>query len=168
MRDPFRLVHAGLLPQWSTTSADRLAGEVEDRYCRRRLPYRDILRALYPSKHLQWSPDLTGPTRLATVDQGFDKTPSLFTGWPDGILTLAVRRNEIPTGLFPLVSVFPLDIIAIPRSSAAIGPRWGCTARNGFWPSIAAVCGVDKLTAVRLEDRKVFQVDGLPHDCRNS
>ncbi|MDH5740538.1 MAG: symmetrical bis(5'-nucleosyl)-tetraphosphatase, partial [Nitrospira sp.] len=63
--DPFVLVHAGLLPQWSIDEAEQLAHEVHAGL--RNRSYRDVLRALYPSKHLQWSPDLTGPTRLATV-----------------------------------------------------------------------------------------------------
>lgn len=153
--DHFVLVHAGLLPQWSIDEAEKLAHEVHAGL--RSRSYRDILRALYPSKHLQWSPALTGPTRLATIIKVLtrlracssdSRMESSFSGPPD----------RIPVGYFPWFKF----------SDRRHGDA---TIVCGHWAALGLHCEehllvIDsgcvwgrELTAVRLEDRTVFQVN---------
>ena len=151
---PFVLVHAGILPQWSINEAEKLAHEVETGL---RGPfYKDVLRALYPSKHLQWSSDLTGPTRLATIIKVLTRLracsaeglmESSYSGPPD----------HIPAGFLPWFRIENLQ-------------RRNTTIIFGHWASLGLYCkdnvlAIDsgcvwgrQLTAIRLEDREVFQV----------
>jgi len=152
--DTFALVHAGLLPQWSISEAETLAREVEvglQGPC-----YRDILRALYPSKHLQWSSSLTGPTRLATIIKVLTRLRACS---PDGWMESSYNgpQDRIPTGYFPWFK--------IPSRR-----HTDTTIVCGHWAALGLVCeerllAIDsgcvwgrQLTAVRLEDRKIFQV----------
>lgn len=152
--DPFVLVHAGLLPQWSIDEAEKLASEVQAGL-RGRL-YRDILRALYPSKHLQWSPDLTGPTRLATVIKVLTRLRACS---PDGLMesSFSGPLERIPIGYLPWFTI---------NAEA----RRDTTIVCGHWAALGLHCeehllAIDsgcvwgrELTAIRLEDRAVFQV----------
>jgi len=152
--DPFVLVHAGLLPQWSIDEAEQLAQEVETAL--RSPSYRTILQALYPSKHLQWSPHLVGSTRLATIMKVFTRLracsldgrmESSFSGHPE----------RVPAGYFPWFKI-------------AQRPHHDTTIICGHWAALGLHCeehllAIDsgcvwgrQLTAIRLEDRTVFQV----------
>ncbi|NOT22017.1 MAG: symmetrical bis(5'-nucleosyl)-tetraphosphatase [Nitrospiraceae bacterium] len=150
----FVLVHAGLLPQWSIDEAEGLAREVETKL--HGPAYKDVLRALYPSKHLQWSSTLTGPTRLATIMKVLTRIracsaeglmESSYSGPPD----------HIPAGFLPWFRIENPE-------------RGDTTIVCGHWASLGLYCdehllAIDsgcvwgkQLTAMRLEDRKVFQV----------
>jgi bis(5'-nucleosyl)-tetraphosphatase (symmetrical) len=151
---PFVLVHAGLLPQWSIDDAEELAHEVETGL---RSPYyKDVLRALYPSNNLQWSSSLTGPTRLATIIKVLTRLracsadglmESSYTGSPD----------HIPAGFLPWFRIENRK-------------HRDTTIICGHWASLGLYCeenllAIDsgcvwgrQLTAIRLEDREVFQV----------
>lgn len=153
-RDPFILVHAGLLPQWSTDEAEKLAHEVEAGL--QGPDYRNVLRALYPSKHLQWSPNLTGPTRLATIMKVLTRLRACS---PDGRMESSFNGppERIPAGYFPWFKT--------------PGRRHrDATIVCGHWAALGLHCedrllAIDsgcvwgrQLTAIRLEDRTVFQV----------
>lgn len=152
--DPFVLVHAGLLPQWSIDEAEQLASEVHAGL--RGHSYRDILRALYPSKHLQWSPDLTGPTRLATIMKVLTRLRACS---PDGLMesSFSGPPERIPTGYFPW---FTINAEARHDTTIVCG-HWAALGLH-IAPNILAIdsgCVWGReLTAIRLEDRAVFQV----------
>lgn len=152
---PFAMVHAGLLPQWSIDEAEEFAHEVKAGL--QGPTYRDILRALYPSKHLQWAPDLTGPTKLATIIKVLTRLRACS---PDGRMESSYNGHpsRIPSGYFPWFTI--------------PGRRHGkTTIVCGHWAALGLHCedrllAIDsgcvwgrQLTAVRLEDRKIFQVD---------
>ena len=151
---PFVLVHAGLLPQWSVPEAEELAREVETGL---RSPYyKDVLRALYPSKHLQWSSDLTGPTRLATIIKVLTRLRACSS---DGLMESSYSGppDHIPAGFLPWFRIENHE-------------RRDTTIICGHWASLGLHCeenllAIDsgcvwgrQLTAIRLEDRKIFQV----------
>ncbi len=153
-QNPFILVHAGVLPQWTIDEAEKLAREVESGL--QGPDYRNVLRALYPSKHLQWSPDLTGPTRLATIMKVCTRLRACS---PDGQMesSFSGPPERIPAGYFPWFTI------------NAEGRR-NTTIVCGHWAALGLHCeehllAIDsgcvwgrELTAVRLEDRKIFQV----------
>ncbi len=151
---PFVFVHAGLLPQWSIEEAHELALEAEEAL--QSPHYEQVLRALYPSKHLQWSPDLRGPTRVATIIKVLTRLracsvagvmESSYSGPPD----------RVPAGFLPWFRIKDR------RHGDAV-------IVHGHWASLGLYCeenllSIDsgcvwgrQLTAVRLEDRQVFQV----------
>lgn len=151
---PFTMVHAGLLPQWTISDAERLAREVETGL--QGPTYLDILNALYPSKHLQWASDLTGPTRLATIIKVLTRLRACST---DGRMESSFNGHpeRIPIGYFPWFK---------------IQNQWDrdTTIVCGHWAALGLHCedqllSIDsgcvwgrELTAVCLEDRKLFQV----------
>lgn len=151
---PFVLVHAGLLPQWSIEQAQNLAQEVERAL--RGPHYTQVLRALYPSKHLQWSPTLTGPARLATIITVLTRIRACS---PEGLMESSYSGppEHIPAGFLPWFRI---------ESPA----RRNTTVVCGHWASLGLYCdehvlAIDsgcvwgrELTAVRLEDRQTFQV----------
>lgn len=152
---PVAMVHAGLLPQWSMDETEQLAREVETGL--RGPTYREVLRALYPSKHLQWTPNLTGPTKLATIIKVLTRLRACS---PDGRMESSYNGHpdRIPSGYFPWFTI--------------PGRRHGnTTIVCGHWAALGLHCedrllAIDsgcvwgrQLTAVRLEDRKIFQVE---------
>ena len=151
---PFTLVHAGLLPQWSTREAEDLAHEVETAL---RGPfYKNVLRALYPSKHLQWASHLTGPTRLATIVKVLTRLRACSA---DGLMESSYSGppDHVPDNFLPW--------FRIPDRK-----HDDTTIVCGHWASLGLYCGENvlaldsgcvwgkQLTAMRLEDRTVFQV----------
>jgi bis(5'-nucleosyl)-tetraphosphatase (symmetrical) len=153
--NPFALVHAGLLPQWSIDDATRFAHEVESGL--RGPSYRDVLRALYPSKHLQWSSQLTGPTRLATIIKVLTRLRACS---PDGQMESSYSGplERIPAGYFPWFTIPDRRH----RDTTIVCGHWAALGLHCESHLLAIDSGCvwgRQLTAVRLEDRKVFQVE---------
>lgn len=151
---PFVLVHAGLLPQWTIAEAEGLAQEAETAL--RGPHYKQVLRALYPSKHLQWSSDLAGPIRLATIIKVLTRLRACS---PMGLMESSYSGppERIPPGFLPWFRIG--------------GRRYrDATIVCGHWASLGLHCeenllAIDsgcvwgrELTAIRLEDRQLFQV----------
>lgn len=151
---PFVLVHAGLLPQWTVTDAQRLANEVEAAL--NGPQYEPVLRALYPSKHLQWSAELTGPTRLAAIIKVLTRIRACS---PEGVMESSYTGppEHIPAGFLPWFRIEHRQ-------------HRDATIVCGHWASLGLYCednllAIDsgcvwgrELTAIRLEDRRIFQV----------
>ncbi len=153
-KDSFLLVHAGLLPGWTVEQAEALAREAQTAL--RGDQFITTLRALHPSGHLQWDAELTGPTRLATIIKVLTR---LRTCSVDGVMesSFSGPPELTPTGFHPW---FDID----GRRSAPATLVFGHWAAMGLKisPNLLALdsgCVYGRhLTAVRLEDRTVFQV----------
>jgi bis(5'-nucleosyl)-tetraphosphatase (symmetrical) len=151
---PFVLVHAGLLPQWTVAEAEKFAREVEAALSGPQ--YELVLRALYPSKHLQWSEELTGPTRLAAIIKVLTRLRACS---PAGVMDSSYTGppEHIPAGFLPWFRVEHRQ-------------HRDATIVCGHWASLGLHCednllAIDsgcvwgrELTAIRLEDRRIFQV----------
>lgn len=148
------LIHAGLLPQWTIEDAQQLAKEAETAL--RGEEYIATLRALHLDDHLQWASDLTGPVRFASIMKVLTRLracsisgimESSFSGPPE--LT--------PEGFHPWFSISS-------RRSATHTMVYGHWAAMGLHitPNLLALdsgCVYGRrLTAVCLEDRRMFQV----------
>ena len=153
---PFFMVHAGLLPQWTVAEAASFAREVEISLSGP--DYRAVLQAIFHTQAPTWHPTLQGSVRLAAITRIFTKlracTPSgetsSFSGSP----------GETPAGYQPWFQIpgrRSADTTLITGHWAALGLH--------MEPNLLAIdsgCVWGRqLTAVRLEDRRVFQVDGL-------
>lgn len=155
------LVHAGLAPQWSSAQTLALAAEVEAAL-RHETGHRRFFAAMYGDEPRAWSDALRGDDRLrcivniltraryCTADGHFDYR---YKG----------RPSEAPAGLRPW--------FAVPgrrsRRSTVIFGHWS-TLGVVHWPE-HCVYGLDtgyvwggRLTALRLEDRRLYAVEA-PH-----
>ena len=96
------LVHAGLLPHWTIEEARQLAMEAETAL--RGEQFSAMLRALHPSGHLQWAPDLRGPVRVATITKVLTR---LRTCSDDGVMesTFSGPPKLTPQGFHPWFDV---------------------------------------------------------------
>jgi bis(5'-nucleosyl)-tetraphosphatase (symmetrical) len=150
----FLMVHAGLLPQWTVEEASELAGEVEtilpgpDRHA--------FLRQLFHGPPRPWSSSLTGFERLTSIARVFTR---LRTCTPTGDMSnFSGSPEQAPPGFVPW--------FRIPDRR-----NTGAVMITGHWAALGLhmepnVLAIDsgcvwgrQLTAVRLEDRAVFQVD---------
>ncbi|HEY8354706.1 MAG TPA: symmetrical bis(5'-nucleosyl)-tetraphosphatase [Methylophilaceae bacterium] len=150
----YLMVHAGLLPQWSADDAVRLASEVEaalrgDRYL-------DYLAQMYGNQPARWSEDLQGMDRLRLITNAMTR---IRTCTLDGELNLKFsgELEDIPAGY---VAWFD----APHRRSADSAILFGHWSALGLQlrPNL---CALDTgclwggcLTAMRLQDRAIFQV----------
>jgi bis(5'-nucleosyl)-tetraphosphatase (symmetrical) len=154
LEDGFLLVHAGLLPQWSGADTVRLAGEVEAVLASPR--FGSFVSRMYGDHPDRWDDALAGVDRLRAIvnamtrmrfcnEQGFmelrekggpERTPRGFLPWFD----IAARRTA------------ELTIVCGHWSTLGFVERPGLVALDSgcVWGGC--------LTAVRLEDRQVFQV----------
>ena len=150
--EAFLMVHAGLLPQWTIEETMDMARDVETVLAGPE--YRPLLQQLFHGATPPWSPALRGIDRLASVTRVLTRlrtcTPtgemSGFSGPPEDAppghapwFRISNRRNDDATivcGHWAALGLHVTDkLLAIDS-----GCVWG-----------------RQLTAVRLEDRKVFQ-----------
>lgn len=149
------LFHAGVLPQWDVQKVLALAGEVETML--RGPGWVDGLRHLYGNTPTHWRDDLQGPERLRCIINAL--TRMRFCA-PDGGIDFKLKQGitAAPSGYLPW-----FDMPA--RQTANV------TCVFGHWSALgltldAKLIGLDtgcvwggKLTAIRLQDRTLLQVD---------
>ncbi len=148
------MVHAGLLPQWSVSQALSLAREIEEAL-RGPRPAR-LFETMYGDEPARWSDALRGPDRRRVIINAMTRMRLLT---PSGKIDLSYSGalEGAPKGLVPWFD-FP------GRRSARV------PIVCGHWAALGLVTRPDlysldtgctwgrSLTALRLEDRKVFQV----------
>ena len=162
IEDNYCLVHAGLLPQWTAAQARALASEVEDLLQGDR--YHETLAHMWGSEPAQWSDDLTGWDRMRVIVNAM--TRMRFCS-PQGAMEFQTKGEvaDAPAGYLPWFEV--------PGRKSA-----GTVLVTGHWSALGLrvepnLLALDSgclwgrhLTAVRLEDRQVFQVDCSPGEAR--
>ena len=151
----YAMVHAGLLPQWSISQAAALAREVEDTLSGP--GYRQFLRDMYGNEPARWRDDLTGSARLRIIVNAMAR---MRLTSPDGALELGYKLglDGMPRGYVPWYD-------APNRASR------GTTVIFGHWAALGLLMREDvicldsgcvwarALSAVRLEDRRLFQLE---------
>lgn len=149
----YALVHAGLLPGWSVPRAIDLAHEVERAL---RAPNFDRLLAhMYSNEPDHWNEKLTGYARLRVIINAMTRMRVCTS---DGAMALRYKGDAagVPAGVLPW--------FAVPgrasQSSCIIFGHWSALGLV-LEPN---VIGLDtgclwgrKLSALRLEDRELFQ-----------
>jgi bis(5'-nucleosyl)-tetraphosphatase (symmetrical) len=148
------MVHAGLLPQWSVKQAAKLAREVEAAL--RSDDYVKFLEHMYGNTPNRWDDELSGYKRLRVITNAFtrlrvctlqgemeykfkgevEKIPAGYVPWFD----VPKRASQDVTVLFGHWSALGLKV-----TPNVIALDTGC-----LWGGM--------LTAMRLEDRQLFQV----------
>jgi len=152
----YLMVHAGLLPQWTVEEAARLAGEVETALAGPH--YRDFLQELFHGSPSNWSPSLAGNARMAVIARVLTR---LRVCKPSGEMSsFSGPPEEAPSGYLPWFRIpnrRNSDATIITGHWAALGLR---LEPNHLAIDSGCVWG-RQLTAVRLEDRSLFQVEGF-------
>ncbi|MGE5466104.1 MAG: symmetrical bis(5'-nucleosyl)-tetraphosphatase [Ignavibacteria bacterium] len=153
----YAMVHAGLLPQWTVAQAQALSDEVAAALCGP--GYRDFLANMWGSEPTAWRDDLAGWDRLRIVVNAMTRMRYVRA---DGAMELRAPGAKAPPERAPAGCVPWFD--APGRVSADHTIVCGHWSALGFRQSpnlLALDSGClwgGSLTAVRLEDRKVFQL----------
>ena len=151
----YAMVHAGLLPQWSVTQATELAEEVSVALSKKK-KYTDLLQNMWGSKPDSWHDDLEGWDRLRVIVNAM--TRMRFCS-PKGVMEFHAKGqpDNAPDGYLPWFAVPE----RASRTHTLVCGHWSALGLRMEDKLLALDTGClwgGKLTAVRLEDRKVFQV----------
>jgi bis(5'-nucleosyl)-tetraphosphatase (symmetrical) len=148
----FAMVHAGLLPVWTVAKARRLAREVERRLTSPR--HRDFLAHMYGGEPAEWDDSLAGWDRLRVIVNAMTRLRFCTRG---GRMEFRAKGTQAPQGMLAWFEARP--------------PRERTTLVFGHWSTLGLRLGrrfaaLDSgcvwgsaLTAMRLEDRAIFQVE---------
>jgi bis(5'-nucleosyl)-tetraphosphatase (symmetrical) len=148
------LIHAGLLPQWTVAEARALAVEVESALTSP--DWREFMARLWGSEPAGWREDLVGWPRLRVIVNAMTR---LRFCTPDGIMDFRAKGgpDDAPPGCVPWFD-------APGRKSAdttLVTGHWsalGLKIRPNLLALDSGCLWGGQLTAVRLEDRAIFQV----------
>lgn len=148
------MVHAGLLPQWSVEQALHLASEVEREL--RGPQHREFLERLYGSKPDTWTDSLAGADRLRVIVNAMTRMRFCT---PEGQMEFKSKGEsaQAPRGYLPWFGV-PGRASA---SATIVCGHWSALGLMLLPNLIALDAGCvwgGKLTAIRLEDRRIVQV----------
>jgi len=151
----YAMVHAGLLPQWSIAQARALAQEVETAL--QGPDSSEFLRLMYGNEPVQWRDDLTGYDRLRVIVNAMTRL-RLCTA--EGVMefTHKTALKGAPAGYLPW---FDLPTRAS-RDTPVLFGHWaalGLMLRTDVLGLDSGCVWGRRLTAMRLEDRRVFQCD---------
>ncbi len=154
----FVLVHAGLLPQWSVKLAATLAREVESAL--RGDDYAIFLARMYGNAPHTWDDDLDGYKRLRVITNAFTR---MRICTPQGEMEFRFKGEveRIPPGYLPWFEVPGRKS----RDATIIFGHWSALGLKVAPRVIALDTGClwgGPMTAIRLEDRELFQVS-----CKN-
>lgn len=155
VEDGYAVVHAGLLPQWSVAQAQINAREVSQALTAPN--YREFLRHLYGSEPNAWRDDLEGWDRLRVIVNAMTRMRFCT---PEG--SMEFRHKGPPASAPP----GHLPWFAVPgRASTThtlIVGHWSALGLRLEEKLLALDTGClwgGTMTAVRLQDRHVFQVN---------
>ena len=154
VQDGFVLVHAGLLPQWSVEQAESLAREVEAEL--RGDNYATFLARMYGNTPHLWDDSLSGYKRLRFIVNAFTRM-RICNEQGEMEFRFKGEVENIPEGYLPW---FDIPKRASARSTVIFG-HWsalGLLLREDIIALDTGCLWGGPMTAIRLEDRQLFQV----------
>jgi len=162
VEDGFCLVHAGLLPQWSVGEARALAGEVEAALTGP--GWREFMANMWGSEPAAWDDGLAGWRRMRVVVNAMTRMRFCSA---DGVMNFRAKgeATNAPEGFMPWFAVpgrRSADAVLVTGHWSALGLK--------ILPNLLAIDSGcvwgGALTAMRLEDRAVFQVECAAEEIR--
>jgi bis(5'-nucleosyl)-tetraphosphatase (symmetrical) len=149
------LVHAGLLPQWSPAQARALGREVEALLAGE--SYRDLLAQMWGSLPVAWTDDLSGWDRMRAIVNAMTRMRFCSAA---GVMELRTKGEaaNAPPGFMPWFDVpgrRSADTVLVTGHWSALGLK----IRSDLLALDSGCLWGRHLTAVRLPDHAVFQVD---------
>jgi bis(5'-nucleosyl)-tetraphosphatase (symmetrical) len=154
VQDNVVLLHAGLLPQWTVPQAQQLAQEVEQAL--RGDDYVTLLQKMYGNTPNHWDETLTGYERLRVITNSLTRM-RICTAEGEMQFKFKGELADVPAGYLPW---FDLPQRASADATVVFG-HWSALGLINRPNVIALDTGClwgGNLTAIRLEDRKLFQV----------
>jgi bis(5'-nucleosyl)-tetraphosphatase (symmetrical) len=156
----YLMVHAGLLPQWTIDEAMMLGAEVQAAL--QSDHYADFLKHMYGNEPTAWQQDLIGWNRLRVITNAMTR---LRVCSQQGEMEFKFKGelNKIPDGYrpwFELEHRASIDTPIIFGHWSALGLKH---THNVFALDTGCLWG-GQLTALRLEDKQIFQVQCNPKD----
>lgn len=153
------MVHAGLMPEWTAQMAKSLARELEA--ILRSSRYRSFLRDMYGNEPRRWSEALDGQDRLRLIANAMTRMRFLHA---DGSLEFGHKcaPHDAPPGLIPWYDMPG----RLSRDVRVIFGHWstlGLYIRDDIVALDTGCLWGGRLTALRLEDGRIFQVGCHPH-----
>lgn len=148
------MVHAGLLPEWTVAQAQSLAREVEQAL--RGDDYVTFLEKMYGNTPHQWDDGLSGYKRLRVITNAFSRM-RVCTAQGEMQYKFKGEVKDVPEGYLPW---FDVPGRASAKSTVLFG-HWSALGLVVKPNVIALDTGClwgGTLTAIRLQDRKLFQV----------
>jgi bis(5'-nucleosyl)-tetraphosphatase (symmetrical) len=150
----YAMVHAGLLPSWSIAQASELARAAEAAI--QGEEFHEFCRHMYGDHPDHWDEALSGYTRLRVIINAMTR---MRICTPDGKMYFKFKGvvEDIPDGYLPW---FETPHRAS-REATIIFGHWsalGLQLRNNLIALDTGCLWGGTLTAIRLDDRKVFQV----------
>ena len=148
------LVHAGLLPQWSVKQAASLAREVEDAL--RGTDYVTFLERMYGNTPHAWDDDLHGYKRLRVIVNAFTRL-RIVTLQGEMDFRFKGELDNIPDGYLPWYEAPKRKS----RNATVIFGHWsalGLLLRDDVIALDTGCLWGGPMSAIRLEDRELFQV----------
>jgi bis(5'-nucleosyl)-tetraphosphatase (symmetrical) len=148
------MVHAGVLPQWTVTQTLMLAGEVQDALSGPH--WTDFVKAMYGNEPDRWDDALSGYERLRVVVNALtrlrfcDQSGRMEFNTKEGV-------GAAPPGFMPWFEVPSRTTLGVP----IVFGHWSALGLINRPDLIAIDTGCvwgRQLSAVRLSDRKVLQV----------
>ena len=154
MAHDFLLVHAGLLPQWTAEQALRLSVEVE--HALQADDYREFLKHMYGNQPAGWHEDLEGWDRLRVITNAMTRM-RICSSNDEMEFKFKGEVGNIPAGYLPWFKVPHRASVQTPivfGHWSALGLYQG---DNVYALDTGCLWG-GALTAMRLEDKAIFQV----------
>ncbi|SEP34831.1 symmetrical bis(5'-nucleosyl)-tetraphosphatase [Nitrosovibrio sp. Nv6] len=148
------MVHAGLLPSWTVEQASLLSKIVETAL--RRTDFHELCANMYGNQPDHWDDSLEGYERLRVIINAMTR---MRVCTPDGKMDFSHKGlvQDIPAGYLPW---FETPNRASREATIVCG-HWsalGLQVRDNLIALDTGCLWGGSLTAIRLEDRKVFQV----------
>ncbi len=157
VQDGYVLVHAGLLPAWTVQHAQQLAHEVEQAL--RGDDYATFLEKMYGNTPDHWDEALSGYKRLRVICNALSRM-RVCTAQGEMEFRFKGELRDVPDGFIPW---FDVPGRASVEATVIFG-HWSALGLmlkpNAMALDTGCLWG-DALTAVCLDDRKVFQVQCL-------
>jgi len=154
VQDNFVLLHAGLLPGWDVQQALTLAREVEQAL--RGADYVTFLEKMYGNTPHHWDESLTGYARLRVITNALTRM-RICTLQGEMQFKFKGEVGDVPEGYLPW---FDVPQRASGEATVVFG-HWsalGLIARQNVIALDTGCLWGGAMTAIRLQDRKLFQV----------
>ena len=155
VENQYCMVHAGLLPQWTASEARSLAAEVEAALTA--ADWREFMSQMWGSEPASWRNELEGWPRLRVIVNAM--TRMRFCS-PDGAMDFRFKGEvaKAPAGCMPWFQVpgrRSADSVLVTGHWSALGLK---VTTNLMALDSGCLWG-GSLSAIRFEDRVIFQVD---------
>lgn len=158
--ESYLMVHAGLLPQWTSNQALVYAAEVEAAL--RGDEYLDFLANMYGNQPNSWNDDLTGMDRLRVITNAMTRL-RVCTALGEMDFGFKGELVDVPTGFVPWFDVPD----RASQDKHVIFGHWsalGLQQRQNVYALDTGCLWGGQLTAMNLETKEITQVQSQPLD----